>query len=1564
MRRSVFLVVASLTVWAAPGQAPSGPAPLGQKLPYVLTSGILSNGGDRPKQVWIETLSIPGATSLQLLFETAELQTSEDAIVVTNPRDGEQQRLTRANLKLWRNHTAWFNGDRVAVAVELAPGSTAQVVIRHVYGGIQPILGTSNSICDGADDRVNSNDTRVCRLTYSATACFGCTGFLISSTNTVLGAGHCANPAPEYFVIAEFNTPASTACGCAQHPPVADQYPVDQSTILSSDGVVGDDWAVARLHPNSAGQTAFTNQGSYFTLATSLPPFIPPFFASTLRVTGHGDDLDNLTRAYDQQTDTGSPGGYSGDVVFHRVDTRVGNSGSPVIHEPTGEAIAIHTDGGCHASSTSYNKGTSVLKPALQAAIGQTVGCSAVALTSSTIGSAVPVTCDFQVFNGTPASGTWVGFGITSASDWDVVHEAASSVFGGGNCDFIIANGNQGSVPPTSGEFNRWSGNDSAYGDLLEAQTLAIQATGFNNWGSTDVMQMFQVHITSTGIYDVTVSGSSELRWRLYGPGTGPDWRSRSSSTLIASGTGVSGTAGSISLPSTGWHVIVVYKDGGVGGVTPSQFGVTVCDATSPTLLTNEVPATITNPCQGIFVSPTANKWNVVGVSSPADWDLVMGSATSWTFGADFALANGHNGPVAPTWGQVNRFGGLSDATVEAEDAALLFGTGANTVETFAAGEILELCEVFLPATGTHAITVVGDPSISWRFYAPQSNADWISETASIASGNGGGGTVNATVSSTGHHALLLYRDLGPSPNPTSVMVNVCPVSTNTNLLSTLPTTVSGPCNPFTFTVESGRWNAVGCASSADWDIGVGEAYSRSVGDITDFVVANGRNGAIAPLNGIASRWSISGGAHLQRSNNVTLTLGTPYTAASWPTNRVIRVFEFEVLNPGSHDITMSNAAPLNWRLFDPGADAGFRPRSASMASGTDGVTSTVNLTPGWHALVCTTDSGLVSSSLTFTMLVEPTPNPSPSTSALAPTSAIAGGPSFTLTAIGSNFTAGSTIRWNGSTVTTTYVGPTQLTGTVPASFIASAGTASVDVQTPAPGGGVSASQAFTINNPVPTLSSLSPPSATAGSGNFTLNVNGSNFNSSSMIQWNGLSRPTTLVAAGLLRCTIPASLIFSAGTHNVQVHNPAPGGGITAVSTFTVNNPVPTVTSAMPTTAVAGSAALPITVTGSNFNASSVIRFDGLGVATTLVSATTVTATVPTAALATAGLVVVGVENPAPGGGFSSSTFTIENPVPTLTSTAPTFAIAGDVAFTLNVNGADFVSGDSQVRWNGAPILTTFVSSTHLQAAVSATLIGLPGAATVDVNTAGPGGGTSGTITFPVLAPTVLTLTPATIPILTATSPAQNITITGANFHPGTQAYADGYALPTTYANSSTLSCAIGPSVLGALRRGGLAIAVENAHTVPSNAIACPVGGLGSNAGTVIRNPLDPLPGEPYAARCEGGLPGAPLLLLADLTNPAPVHPWPSPAADFVLSVRGSQPAVPGDWFVIVDGIGVFGPPGPGVTYDALGEFIVPGLTLPNPALGWTITVQGAYIDPGSPVGFTLQWARYPDQL
>ena len=99
--------------------------------------------------------------------------------------------------------------------------------------------------------------------------------------------------------------------------------------------------------------------------------------------------------------------------------------------------------------------------------------------------------------------------------------------------------------------------------------------------------------------------------------------------------------------------------------------------------------------------------------------------------------------------------------------------------------------------------------------------------------------------------------------------------------------------------------------------------------------------------------------------------------------------------------------------------------------------------------------------------------------------------------------------------------------------------------------------------NPVPTLSSLNPNSATAGGPAFSLTVNGTAFVSSSIVRWNGNDRATTFVSSTQLRAAIPVSDSATAGTANVTVFTPAPGGGQTSALPFTIANALANVSAA-----------------------------------------------------------------------------------------------------------------------------------------------------------------------------------------------------------------------------------------------------------------------------------------------------------------------------------------------------------------------------------------------------------------
>jgi large repetitive protein len=358
-------------------------------------------------------------------------------------------------------------------------------------------------------------------------------------------------------------------------------------------------------------------------------------------------------------------------------------------------------------------------------------------------------------------------------------------------------------------------------------------------------------------------------------------------------------------------------------------------------------------------------------------------------------------------------------------------------------------------------------------------------------------------------------------------------------------------------------------------------------------------------------------------------------------------------------------------------------------------------------------------------------PNVQPVVGTLSPASAAAGGPAFLLTVSGSNFSVSSVVSFNGNATPTTFSSTTELQASIPASAIAVAGTPIVTVSNP--GSLPSTVVTFTVNNPVPQVSSLTPSSAPPGSGALTLDVSGTNFNSSSNILINGAALPTAFLSSTLIQAILPASDLAQGGTLNVAAENPAPGGGTSAALPFTLAgvNLQPVVGVLSPASATAGGPPFTLTLSGSNFTSGSVVSLNGSAMATAFSSATELQASIPASAIAVAGTPVVTVANP---GGNPSTvvTFTVNNPIPQENQLSPTIAVPGSAALTLNVAGSNF-NASSSVLINGAAQLTTYVSSTLLQATLPASDLAQGGTLNVVVKNPAPGGGITLPSTFTV---------------------------------------------------------------------------------------------------------------------------------------------------------------------------------------------------------------------------------------
>ncbi len=284
------------------------------------------------------------------------------------------------------------------------------------------------------------------------------------------------------------------------------------------------------------------------------------------------------------------------------------------------------------------------------------------------------------------------------------------------------------------------------------------------------------------------------------------------------------------------------------------------------------------------------------------------------------------------------------------------------------------------------------------------------------------------------------------------------------------------------------------------------------------------------------------------------------------------------------------------------------------------------------------------------------------------------------------------------------------------------------------------ATASVTIVNPAPTLGSISPTTADAGSPDTTVTVTGTSFTPQSTVAASGSSLSTTFVASTQLTTVIPAAELASAGVLPVTVVTPSPGGGTSSA----VNLVVQVVVGISPSTQtlmVTQTHAFTATVTGSTDQ----------GVSWTVNDIAGGNATVGT--INASGLYTAPAVPPSPNtvtvkaarvvdtGRWASASVTVMNPPPQITSVSPPTVNAGEDA-TVTVVGEGF-SLQSMAYFSGTAIATVFDGSTQLTAEIPSTQLQAQGTYPLTVETPSPGGGTSNAIDITVLV--AVTVSPPT---------------------------------------------------------------------------------------------------------------------------------------------------------------------------------------------------------------------------
>ena len=282
----------------------------------------------------------------------------------------------------------------------------------------------------------------------------------------------------------------------------------------------------------------------------------------------------------------------------------------------------------------------------------------------------------------------------------------------------------------------------------------------------------------------------------------------------------------------------------------------------------------------------------------------------------------------------------------------------------------------------------------------------------------------------------------------------------------------------------------------------------------------------------------------------VNVSQAKPFIVQVWnPNGTNSNAVPFFVLPPGLVSLS-TNSAPagspdltltLTGINYLPGTRVRFGP-ALLLPSAVTATTLTVVVpalalvTPGVYSVQAVNPGGTISNGLNFTVV-------GLGLTLLAPAAIPVGSASFTLTATGTNFAAGSQIVFNGTALPTSAINSGTLTATVPNTLFTAAGVVNVSV-TNASGPPTSALP-FTVLSP--TLVSISPTSVSAGAAGFTLTVAGTNFVPGSQVRFDGSALPTVFSSANALTATVSNTLIGSPKVATISVANPGTSGNLTA---------------------------------------------------------------------------------------------------------------------------------------------------------------------------------------------------------------------------------------------------------------------------------------------------------------------------------------------------------------------------------------------------------------------------------
>jgi hypothetical protein len=507
------------------------------------------------------------------------------------------------------------------------------------------------------------------------------------------------------------------------------------------------------------------------------------------------------------------------------------------------------------------------------------------------------------------------------------------------------------------------------------------------------------------------------------------------------------------------------------------------------------------------------------------------------------------------------------------------------------------------------------------------------------------------------------------------------------------------------------------------------------------------------------------------QSNSVPFAILGPSITSVTPSTVTARPTAVALTVTGAYFLASGYGTPVQSTILISGSAA-----STTFGSSTSLSTSTAFATPGTIPIQVENPGGSVSNTVNVNVL------PAPSVSSATPNPF----PGGSLTVSGANFTSTMTVLFNGTPVSTTFVNAGQLQGTVPPSLYVVGTTALVSVETT--DNYITPTVRINLGTPIQ-ITTTSIPLAVAGQAYDT------------RLAATGSFTPYTWAATGL-----PQGLSINTSTGEITGTPTAFSSSTISVTATDSNRSIataqfqivggPTIATISPNSAPAGSSAVPITVTGTNFIAGSVIAVYIMGtdsgftpLATTVVSPTSATASITTSFLNAPQQLAIVLIQPSEAQS-NSAIFTVQ--APAITTVAPSTVTARTTPILMTVTGSGFLpSGSappaqSTILFSGSPVTTTFVSSTSLTASLT---LSTPGTCPFQVQN--PAGATSNTVNVTVLAaPALTSVTPNPYP-------GGVLTVNGTNFTATMTVLFNGTAVPTSFVSATQLTGTVPPGII-----------------------------------------------------------------------------------------------------------------------------------------------------------------------